>query len=203
MQNNSTNGRRFMAAQILRDSGGVQLAGHLQAVEALHPADGFGQHLRGLHGGPLAAGLRQVAEVTQPCLRERERDRERRANLLKGQLSLGEKGLRARWCCPGAKKQREELNREAERKSRCFVLALPHSRLLPSRSEAIGIRRRKRTPNDPRGSVFDILEDEADGNEHHGEPADSEPLTRKDALPFKESQNSRKTTPPPVTPRDS
>lgn len=65
-----------MAAQILRDSGGVQLAGHLQAVEALHPADGFGQHLRGLHGGPLAAGLRQVAEVTQPCLRERERERE-------------------------------------------------------------------------------------------------------------------------------
>lgn len=54
--------------QILRDSGGVQLPGHLQAVEALHPADGFGQHLSGLHGGHLPAGLRQVTEVTQPRL---------------------------------------------------------------------------------------------------------------------------------------
>lgn len=59
--------------QILRDSGGVQLSGHLQAVEALHPADGFGQHLSRLHGGHLSAGLRQVAEVTQPCLQKRER----------------------------------------------------------------------------------------------------------------------------------
>lgn len=55
-------------AQILRDGGGVQLSGHLQAVVALHPADGFGQHLSGLHGGHLPAGLRQVAEPSQPRL---------------------------------------------------------------------------------------------------------------------------------------
>lgn len=59
--------------RILRDGGAVQPSGHVQAVEALHPADGFGQHLGGgLHGGHLPAGLGQVAVVTQPHLRKKE-----------------------------------------------------------------------------------------------------------------------------------
>lgn len=110
---------------------------------------------------------------------------------------MGEKGSRARWCCPGVKKQREELNREAERKSRCFVLALPHSRLLPSRSEAIGIRRRKRTPNDPRGSVFDFWRMKQTVTSITASLQTQSHVTRKDALPFKESRNSRKTNTPP------
>lgn len=54
--------------KLLRHSGGVHLAGHLQTVETLHVADGFGQDLRRLHGGHLSAGLGQVAEPTEPRL---------------------------------------------------------------------------------------------------------------------------------------
>ena len=46
------------------DGGGVHLPGDLQAVEALHVCNGLGQHLGGVHGGHLPAGLRQVAELT-------------------------------------------------------------------------------------------------------------------------------------------
>ena len=52
----------------LRDSGRVHLSSHFQAVEALHVADGFGQNMSRLHGGHLPARLRQVAELTEPCL---------------------------------------------------------------------------------------------------------------------------------------
>lgn len=54
--------------KLLRHSGGVHLAGHLQTVETLHVANGFGQDLRRLHGGHLSAGLGQVAEPTEPRL---------------------------------------------------------------------------------------------------------------------------------------
>lgn len=54
--------------KLLRHSGGVHLAGHLQTVETLHVANGFRQDLRRLHGGHLSAGLGQVAEPTEPRL---------------------------------------------------------------------------------------------------------------------------------------
>lgn len=55
---------------ILLDGCRVQHPSHLQPIEALHVADGFGQDLSRLHGGHLSAHLRQVAKVTEPCLHE-------------------------------------------------------------------------------------------------------------------------------------
>lgn len=52
----------------LRHSSRVHLASHLQPVETLHVADGFGQNLSRLHGGHLSAGLGQIAELTEPSL---------------------------------------------------------------------------------------------------------------------------------------
>lgn len=56
----------------LRERSRVHLPGHLQSIQALHVADSFGHNLSRLHGGHLPAGLRQVAEFTEPCLRGRK-----------------------------------------------------------------------------------------------------------------------------------
>lgn len=53
---------------VVLQSGGVHLAGDLQAVEALHVLYGSGENLCRLHGGHLSAGLGQVAIGPQPCL---------------------------------------------------------------------------------------------------------------------------------------
>lgn len=44
--------------KVILQSGGVHLAGDVQAVEALHVFYGIGQNLCRLHGGHLPAGLR-------------------------------------------------------------------------------------------------------------------------------------------------
>lgn len=56
----------------LHERSRVHLPGHLQSIQALHVADSFGHNLTRLHGGHLPAGLRQVAEFTEPCLRGRK-----------------------------------------------------------------------------------------------------------------------------------
>lgn len=54
--------------KLLLNRGLVHIASHLQAVEALHVANGRGQHLSGLHGGHLHASLGQVTKLSQPRL---------------------------------------------------------------------------------------------------------------------------------------